>query len=214
MGFMVLASVLWLVWVFAAQTNEFSLFFLLIALYFLGIGSWVYGKWATPSRSQRARIIGTVTALTLLVASVEVIHIASTSLAPSIEQKGEIADAWEPYSAARIAELQKQGIPVIVDFTAKWCLICQANHMVLSTDDVSSKLDDLGVVRMKADWTRNDPEITEALTQFGRNSVPLYLLYGTNTSDSPAILPQVLTPDIVMEELDRLSGPIAENGEA
>lgn len=213
MGFLVMASVLWLIWVFAAQTNEFSLFFLLIALYLLGIGSWIYGKWAAPARSRTSRIVGSVMAVVLLLGSFQVINVAS-GMSPTVSsQKNEIASAWEPYSAARVEELQKAGIPVIVDFTAKWCLICQANHMVLSTNDVSQKLDTKGVVRMKADWTRNDPEITEALTKFGRNSVPLYLLYGSETGSSPTILPQVLTPDVVMEELEKIEVP-SEKGEA
>ncbi len=212
MGFIVMASVLWLIWVFAAQTSEYAVFSLLIALYLLGIAGWVYGKWGTPARSRKCRISGSIIAAALLIGSIQIIHIASNSPQNTITKGGEIAVGdWEPYSAKRIAELQKAGTPVIVDFTAKWCLICQSNHMVLSTDDVSDKLDALGVVRMKADWTRNDPEITEALNQFGRNSVPLYLIYGADENEPPTILPQVLTPDIVLEELEKIPNAEAES---
>lgn len=213
MGFFVLASVLWLIWVFAAQTNELSLFFLLTSLYLLGIGSWVYGKWGTPANSVWTRRVSMIVSLALLLGSFEIVNRASSFSAPLSDQKMEIADAWEPYSKARIEELRKAGVPVIVDFTAKWCLICQANHMVLSTDEVNQKFNQKGVVRMKADWTRNDPEITEALAEFGRNSVPLYLLYGSEADASPTILPQVLTPDVVLEELERIPVP-GDEGEA
>lgn len=211
MGFVVLASVLWLIWVFAAQTNELSLFFLLFSLYLLGIGSWVYGKWGTPANSTWARRTSLIVSLALLLGSFEIVNRASSFSIPMTEQNKEIADTWEPYSKARIEELRKAGVPVIVDFTAKWCLICQANHMVLSTDEVNEKFNQLGVVRMKADWTRNDPEITDALAEFGRNSVPLYLLYGSEADASPTILPQVLTPDVVLEELERLPVPVEES---
>lgn len=205
MGIILMASVLWLIWVFAGQTSELSIFLLLIALYLLGLGAWVYGKFGSPARRRSTRILGCVTALGLLFCSFQLVNMGA-EMAPNTN-KSEIASAWEPYSAARLKELQDAGTPVIVDFTAKWCLICQVNHVVLSNDSVSQKLDSLGAVRMVADWTLNDPEITEALTQFGRNSVPLYLLYGSEAGSSPTILPQVLTPDIVLEELEKIAVP-------
>ena len=91
-----------------------------------------------------------------------------------------------------------------MDFTAKWCLICQANHIVFSNSEVDKTLNKLGVVRMKADWTRKDVMITQELRKFGRNSVPLYLLYGKNPSEQPQILPQVLTPSTVLEHLEKV----------
>lgn len=108
----------------------------------------------------------------------------------------------EEFSPARLAQLRLEGKPVLIDFTAKWCLICQANHMVLASDSVSKHLDTLGVVKMKADWTKNDPVITEELSKFGRNSVPLYVLYGPEKSQEPLILPQVLTTDVVINHLN------------
>lgn len=98
--------------------------------------------------------------------------------------------------------MRLEGKPVLIDFTAKWCLICQANHLVLASDSVSKQLDTLGVVKMKADWTRNDPVITQELSKFGRNSVPLYVLFGSDTDKEPLILPQVLTTEVVMDHLN------------
>ena len=101
-------------------------------------------------------------------------------------------------------ELRSKGIPVFVDFTAKWCLICQANHLVLTNDEVSQKFRDQNVVKMKADWTKRDDRIAGELRKYGRNSVPLYLLYEGNLDSSPYILPQVLTPNTVIESLNEL----------
>jgi thiol:disulfide interchange protein DsbD len=137
-----------------------------------------------------------------------------TSTSPWVEQLGGVvasqktnADShvvWEEFSPERVAELRAQGIPVFIDFTAKWCLICQTNHVVLSGDDVSDKFNERGVVRMKADWTKRDEIIAAELRKFGRNSVPLYVLYDGDPESDPQILPQVLTSDTVMDSLNQL----------
>lgn len=217
MGFVMLASVLWLVWVFGAQTGSESVFFLLAGFFCLALGCWIYGKWGSSLSSRASRTFGILFAASCFLAGGYII-IHSTSW-PVEQEAGsqEIAHVegseWEAFSPARIAELQSQGKPVIVDFTAKWCLICQANHLVLTSDDVDQKFNDLGVVRMKADWTKRDAVITEALRQYGRNSVPLYLLYGPDPTKPPEILPQVLTPDIVLEHLKNMENGIVVSSE-
>lgn len=76
--------------------------------------------------------------------------------------------------------------------------------MVLSKKEVEQKMIAEGVVKMKADWTKNDPVITEWLKKFGRSGVPLYILYGKDPKKGPEILPQVLTGDGVLDYLNKL----------
>jgi thiol:disulfide interchange protein DsbD len=67
---------------------------------------------------------------------------------------------------------------VFVDFTAAWCLSCQVNERVaLEVESVRKRFAELNVVAIKADWTARSDEITRALAAYGRNSVPLYLLF-------------------------------------
>lgn len=206
MGFLMLATVLWLLWVFASETSEFSLFTLLTGFFILSIGCWIYGRWGNPVKKLAIRSISYVFTLMCLIGFAYAMKMAVTTQFEEPAQKtlvsANLEDQWEPFSSARIEELQKRGIPVFVDFTAKWCLICQTNHMVLSTNKVEEKMKSLGVVKMKADWTKKNPEITKELRKYGRSGVPLYLLYGHK--EQPAILPQVLTPESVMEQLDLL----------
>jgi thiol:disulfide interchange protein len=205
MGFLMLGSVLWLAWVFGAQTGYLGIILLLCAFFFLAMGCWVYGRWGTPSQPKSIRWTSYL-ASAAFVAIAAFIMLSANNMAQYSENTSEShgrAGAWEEYSPEKLAALQKQGIPVFIDFTAKWCLICQANHLILSTDEVNRQFERLGIVRLKADWTRYDDNITRALKRFGRNSVPLYLIYGSDPQQPPQILPQVLTPEIVISYLNK-----------
>jgi thiol:disulfide interchange protein DsbD len=93
------------------------------------------------------------------------------------------------------------GEAVLVNMTAAWCITCLANERVaLATDAVQTAMRDKGVTYVKGDWTRRDEAITRYLAQYQRTGVPLYVLYpGGNRA--PQVLPQLLTPDIVLDAL-------------
>jgi thiol:disulfide interchange protein DsbD len=96
------------------------------------------------------------------------------------------------------------GQPVFVDFTASWCLSCQVNERVaLTRPDVEQAFQAKNVVLMKADWTRHDEAITQTLTALGRSGVPAYALYVPGEK-SPRLLPELLTPGIVTDALEKL----------
>ncbi len=105
----------------------------------------------------------------------------------------------EPFSAARLAELQAAGRPVFINMTAAWCITCLANEQTtLSSERVIQAMQDNNIVYLKGDWTNQDPEISEVLDRFQRPSVPLYLLY-PGAGKEPVILPQILTPSIMID---------------
>lgn len=209
MAFMLLATVLWLLWVFSAQTNTLSLMCVLAGFLCFSFGAWIYGRGCTPAVKKSQRILSVIAVVIMVLAGIEMIIIPrstwyeDTTIALANSPKSPNKwDGWEEFSPERVAELRKQGTPVLIDFTAKWCLVCQANHLVLSSSDVDKKLADAGVVKMKADWTKNNPVITAELSKFGRTSVPLYVLYGSDPAQEALILPQVLTPDAVIEHVN------------
>ncbi len=204
MGFLMLLTTLWLLWVFVGQTNEQALFILAFALLAASFASWIYGRWGAPYKAKRTRYIAYFISGAVLIASVWVSFYASRS-SLGYSEKGDVAVAesgWEPFSRERVEELRAQNIPVFIDFTAKWCLICQANHFTLTRGAADLALKEKGVVKMKADWTRYDPVITEELKKFGRSGVPLYVYYGPDKAEAE-LLPQVLTVESIVETVQK-----------
>lgn len=202
MGFLMLITVLWLISVFAAETSTLGLLMLLTGLLILAMGSWIYGRCCLPAFTRTKRTIGALLTGLFALSAVYVIVASSSFSSANIADNNEHSE-WESFSLSRLNALRAEGRPVFIDFTAKWCLICQANHLVLCTDEVTQKLKESNVVKMKADWTRSDPEITTLLREFGRNGVPLYVLYGSQGSEAQ-VLPQLLTPGVILKALENI----------
>lgn len=202
MGFMMLLAVLWLTWVFLGQTSDISVIMLLAAYLAVGFAAWIYGKGVGPAKSQLTKTFSYLLIFLMSVGALKMIDLATQSTSENTQIA--MSEGWEPFSLERLEALRKEGTPVFVDFTAKWCLICQTNHLVLSQTEVEKTLAEKGVVKMKADWTKNDPVITNELKKFGRSGVPLYLMYGSDNEQAPKILPQVLTSDSIISAADEM----------
>jgi thiol:disulfide interchange protein DsbD len=111
--------------------------------------------------------------------------------------------AREPFVPQLEAALRK-GRTVFVDFTADWCVNCKVNErLVLNSDTVRKAFKEQNVIFLKADWTNGDPKITALLREFGRAGVPLYVIYPAGAVDAPIVLPELITPQIVLDGLAR-----------
>ncbi len=109
---------------------------------------------------------------------------------------------WETYTAARLEALRAEGKPVFLNFTAAWCISCLVNEKVaLSNSRISEAFARQGITSLKGDWTNKDPAITTKLSEFGRSGVPLYIYYPPGNASNPVVLPQLLTPEIVLAAL-------------
>jgi thiol:disulfide interchange protein DsbD len=181
LAFPMFAAVIWLTFVLSAHVGAAGVTWFLCALLMLAIGLWIYGTWGTPSTPARTRrIVGYGLAALAVFGGVLFTRAALQERAPKraapVLREGEID--WEPWSKERIAWRLSQGQTVFVDFTADWCLSCLAqDKAVIDTDTVRAAIEEHNVAMLKADFTHELPEVLAGLMEFGRTSVPLYVVY-------------------------------------
>ncbi len=205
MGFLLMATVLWLLWVFSLQVGAEGLLILLAAFIIVSIGGWIFGRWGNIAKPKPTRIKAILlTALFIIGGVVFAFKYIDTNvqISQSIEQ-GNIN--WQKFTPELLKKSLQEGKPVFIDFTAAWCLSCQVNEKVaFGSKDVQKAFKKLDVVMLKADWTNSDEMITKELAKFGRNSVPLYVLYSGKKNEEPQILPEIITPGIVLDALNKI----------
>lgn len=192
MAFPLYATVAWLAWVVGSQQGNDGLGLLLMGMVVIALGAWFYGRWQMNSP---------IRAIAFALVFLLVGGAIAWPGAPTERVTAGGTDAWMPFSKEKVAELRGQGRPVFIDFTATWCITCQVNKRVaINQPEVVKRFGEIKVARLKADWTLQDPLITAALAEFGRNGVPLYVYYPVG--GDAMLLPEVLTTGIVLAALD------------
>ncbi|OZC02181.1 protein-disulfide reductase DsbD family protein [Rubricoccus marinus] len=203
LAFPLFLTAAWLVWTFGTQTGINGAALLLAALVLVGFAAWVWGRWAPASGSVR------LTSRALVALSLAGALALTVFGARQEAQASGARGAWERYDTAEVAALVAAGEPVFVDYTATWCLSCQANKAsTLHTERVQEAFRARGVHLFVADWTRRDDAITASLDALGRSGVPVYALYPGGGAE-PVLLPEILTPGIVLDALDGVSSSVA-----
>jgi thiol:disulfide interchange protein len=207
MGFPLLATVIWLAWVFGRQTSIDSMGMLLALLLVAGLSAWILGKWMHLRHPGHIRLTAALVALVIFLPTLAWVLAGVRNLPPMMPagtSKTEQADgkiSWGVYTPAHLASLRASGKAVFIDFTADWCLTCKVNEKAaLNRPEVAKAFAEKNIVALKADWTNTDEVITQALEAYGRNSIPLYVYYPAGGADYK-ILPQVLTVGNVVEAL-------------
>ncbi len=199
MAFPLLLTAWWLLSVLALQSDTYTVFQLILALIGFSMGLWIGGL-QTKRRGLRIVLALAVIAVSLAWACTEL----RRAPAPGVT-KAAATEGWEAYTESALTSARQSGRPVFIDFTAAWCISCQVNERVaLSIDTVKKRFKEKDVILFKADWTNQDEAIARKLESYGRNGVPLYVLYPPGEKSEPRILPQILTPDIVISALNAL----------
>jgi thiol:disulfide interchange protein len=202
-AFPIYASAAWLLWVLAQQTSPLGLGAALAGAILVALAAWAYQKSKFSSSGGRATALVTAVAAVVIAIFLPVRYAGDALASPSASTAAGAhdADAWQPYDAAKLAALNAAGNPVLVNFTASWCLTCLVNERNAFADTaVQEVFSGKGVTLMKGDWTNRDPAITKALADQGRAGVPLYLVYNSKPgATTPVVLPQLLTAGVVRD---------------
>jgi thiol:disulfide interchange protein DsbD len=207
MGVLLLATVAWLLWIVNEQAGGMGV--ALFAGFILAtvVLSFCIGKIAPPGKNFKSEVLG------LTGGALAFAFAWFTNIAPQYEKilderfnarmaQQVLEGGWYRYSPELVAEFAKAGRTIFIDATADWCLTCKANEAaVLSDQDLLQKLDSAGVIRMKADWTRETPEVNALLKSMGKSGVPAYAIYPKGNASEQVVLPELLTSNLILEAI-------------
>jgi thiol:disulfide interchange protein len=209
MGFLLLATLLFLLYVLGAQRGLEGAIWASCFLLVISVACWMKGAFVSPTTSATKRGIVLVLMLVLALGS-GIYFIGDKFHSANADSAGsQLRGDWQAFTPERLQAELEQGHTVFVDFTAAWCLTCKFNEAsVLESQDVREAFQRRGIVKMKADWTNGDPVITRLLKQFGRPGVPLYVLY-PGKNEEPIVFPELLTKSMVLEKLETVAGKVA-----
>jgi len=187
-AFPMIATALWLMWVFMVQTSGDALIQLLILGLVLGIAIWMIATF--KSSWKWIGLIATV------ILSIQIFN--NLPSPPSSDQNNSNATNWSLVSEPN---LQANNQAYLINFTAAWCITCQTNEKAaLSRPNVQEYLSAQNITYIKADWTNRNEEIAAGLAKYNRSGIPLYIFWKPGMAESK-ILPAVLTEDILLRNL-------------
>ena len=207
MGVLLLGTVAWLLWVVHEQAGNYGVAVFAVIAFLSVILSFAIGKIAPPGVAFIREVAAVVGSIVLLAAfwfafaspkyEAEVNAIFDTRAAQLITE-----DGWYRYTPELIENFAKTGRTVFIDATADWCLTCKANEAaVLNREDFKHAMDSLNVARVKADWTRETPEVNALLKSMGKSGVPAYAIYPAGDASKQIVLPELLTTNAIVEKI-------------
>ncbi len=208
MAFPMMLTVVWL-FNLAAENYGDRVLWLGVFLVMIAFAMWVFGEFIQRGRGNK--IFATVIVLFLLVSAYAFAlegELRWREPLTPLKTSGLAHDtdgiAWETWSPEALMQARATGRPVLVDFTADWCLTCQVNKRTsIEVASVREKIKLLNAITLLADYTHFPDAITAELNRFNRAGVPLVLVYPKSPGANAIVLPEVLTPNIVLSALDR-----------
>lgn len=203
LGFPMIATAIWLTWVYAKQTSLDELFMLLSGLTVVAFGAWSYGHLGSLNSSFLRKAFAFVLfyfCLFLGIASYGGHKVIAKDVLGSDIFETQQSDAnleWKPWDADLVEAYKNSGKPVFVNFTADWCISCKANEAAtLDRAEMQTFFKENDITLIKADWTKQDDVIRQELDKYGRKGVPLYLVI---KAGKVTVLPQILTFDVIKQ---------------
>jgi thiol:disulfide interchange protein DsbD len=201
MGFLLLGTLLWLIWILGQLKGVDGIVSLGAVLLVIAVLAWIKGAYWTPISSPAAKRLGAAAMLLVVL-----VALGGYSF---ITKPSKLL--WQEFTQESLSKALASGRPVFVDFTADWCITCKTNErFAIDTASVRDAFARMDVVTLRADWTHGDPMITEILKKHGRAGVPMYLFYPGGKDHEPVVLPELISSQTVLDALKQ-TGTMTRN---
>jgi thiol:disulfide interchange protein DsbD len=202
MGFLLLATVVFVL----VSVRQDLVLFAVTFLIFVALACWWWGHFATFDQTLGKRLATLGLALLIVVVGA---RFSFVELRHALQGDAETSELdWEEFDPVKLADYHERGIPVMLDFTANWCLTCKTNEQfVYESDEVVELLRQKDVVPMKADMTHDSPR-TDAVkrlrTKLGAESIPFMCIFPGRDWRRPFTFKDLVSKDEVLEALRSL----------
>ncbi len=210
MGFLLFATLIWLLSVLGSQLGSQAIVVTLTLLLGIGFALWMVGSFLDFNASKAKRIsVWMVSGVIILFSYIVTFELwfpirERNATAKTLENQTHSTIKWNAFDSAFLEETVSSGSPVFIDFTADWCFTCKVTEQtVLETTLIREKIEKYGITPIKADWTSRNDEITQLLKRFGRSGVPLYVVIPGGKMNEPIVLPEVITQTMLIEAFQK-----------
>lgn len=209
MGFLLILTSIWLLYVLESLTGD-SILTVLVLLFIIHFATWL--RHVVLASSVNRWIKGLFRVSMLAIVACSFFFVLPRILSPG-KQAGkqesapdQVLIAWQPYSDVTLKRARDINQAVFIDFTADWCVTCKVNEtFAIETQEVAKAFKAHNILPLKADWTRSDKEITEALARYNARGVPLYVYYPSQPNAEPIILPNLVTSSLLVNTFSKHS---------
>jgi thiol:disulfide interchange protein len=206
MGFLLLATAIWLLHVVYQQNGGAYLLKVLIYLLCLGFATWLYGRFVRLEHSKLTQWLFTFLAIIVIAGSVWLLLPYNEAEAkPTAENVSPESgfEGWLSFTPELVEDLISQKKPVFIDFGAKWCMTCLTNEKtVTTTQEMQRAFAEKKVTLVRGDYTRKNPLMQAFMKRFGRAGVPFYVLY--IPGKEPVLFPEIITIPMVKKALEQI----------
>lgn len=197
LGFPVIGTAIWLLSQMPTHYGKGGALWMGLFLVAVAAAVWIFGQFIQRG-TRHKKLAVSLAAVVLAGGYVVALERELSWRAP------RVAEEWQPWSARAVEDARAAGRPVFVDFTADWCLNCKLNFKSsINIPSVRKRLKEIDAVTLLGDFTRQDKAIAAELKRHGRAGVPLVLVYPKDKDKEPIVLPELLTPSIVLDALDQ-----------